>query len=73
MLSVSATTPCPAKAASPWMSTGSTGWPAGALVLSGRSSILQGPGHPLDDRVDRLEMGRVGGERHVDASCPSGP
>ena len=33
--------------------------------------ILQGPGHPLHDRVDRLQVGRVGGEHHVDGAARS--
>ena len=63
--SVSATTPWPAKAASPWTRIGST-------VSGGVAQpILPGAGHPLDDRVDRLEVARVRRQAEPDL-LPSG-
>ena len=57
----SATMPWPAKAASPWMSTGSTVNPPGRLDL-----VLLGAHHAEHDRPDGLEVARVGGELHRD-------
>ena len=55
---VSATTPWPANAASPWITSGST------LNASGvADQVLLGPHHPLDHRVDRLEVRGVGRQR----------
>ena len=56
MFRLSATTPWPANAASPWMSTGSREGP-GRVDL-----VLLGPDHAQDHRVDRLEVARVGGQ-----------
>ena len=59
----SATTPWPAKAASPWISSGSTLIALDIVV----ELILLGAHLAEHDRIDDLEMRRVGGERQMDA------
>ncbi len=63
-LSVSATTPWPGNAASPWMRIGSTvsGLNVGAPGM--RRVGARGARHALDHRVDRLEVARI--RRHRD-------
>ena len=63
---VSATTPWPAKAASPWTSTDSTSRHRSLL-----EHVLLGPDHALDDGVDGLEMRRV--RRQRDGELGPGP
>ena len=61
-LSVSATTPWPANAASPWMSTGSTVKPGSPLSIT--SCLARTT--PSIDRVARLQVARVGHQRGRD-------
>ena len=59
----SGTTPWPAKAASPWISSGIT-WRA--LAASAIELVLLGAHLAQHDRIDDLEMGRIGSQREVD-------
>ena len=60
MLSVSATTPWPANAASPWIEDRQH-----LLARGVAAGVLERARHPLDDRVHRLEVAGVGGHRDV--------
>ena len=57
---VSMTTPCPAKAASPWMQIGTTRSPVVSVA-----PILSGAHRSLDHRRDDFQVGRIERERQV--------
>ena len=66
-MSVSATTPCPGNAASPWI--GDAG--GRRVVHVGRRLVigLQRARLAFDDRVDVLEVARVGGEADANVAA----
>ena len=70
-MNVSATTPCPAKAASPCSSTAQRDRRV-VRAVRGRAVGLLGARAAFDDRVDRLEVARVRDEANADlARSPS--